>query len=500
MKKFAGFLLAMIMMLAMTVAASAEDTIINNVSDHTFEAYQIFSGTQTGTTNDISLGNIKWGSGINGDGFLNTLKSDAVIGSNFTDCSTAADVAEVLGNNKDIANAFAKIAFKSITGNGITITAGESRLEAGYYLIVDTTDVNGKDDAKNLALLDVTGNNVTISNKKDTPKSEKKVKDVNDSTNENSDWQDSADYDIGDEISYQLTATLPENVSDYESYSLSFVDTMSKGLTYKEGSAIVKVGDTEVGTLVPTSAIYNGDEPKYTGGTVLTWNLSDVKAAPYNAGNEAVITIEYTATLNESAVIGSAGNPNMMHIVYSNNPNGEGTGKTPDDTNIVFTYKVVVNKVDEKNEPLEGAAFTLYKKINDATDTDDGYVKLKEIGNDTTFEFTGLDDGDYKLEETTTPAGYNTIAPIKFTIAADHKISDDNPALMSLNGNAASGEVTFTSDPAAGSLTTDVVNQKGATLPETGGIGTTIFYVLGTILVLGAGILLITKKRMGADK
>ena len=127
---------------------------------------------------------------------------------------------------------------------------------------------------------------------------------------------------------------------------------MSKGLTYKAGSAVVKVNGNQVGTLEPTSATYAGTESEsaYTGGTVLTWSIADVKATPYSAGNNAVITIEYTATLNENAVIGSAGNPNMMHIEYSNNPNGSGTGKTPDDTNIVFTYKTVVNKVQENPE------------------------------------------------------------------------------------------------------------------------------------------------------
>ena len=114
----------------------------------------------------------------------------------------------------------------------------------------------------------------------------------------------------------------------------------------------------------------------------------------------------------------------------------------------------------------------------------------------TTFTWSGLDDGDYKLVETTTPAGYNTIADIVFTITAGH-VDGASPSLSTLSGDVTSGTATFTADVTAGSLTTNVVNQSGATLPETGGIGTTIFYVVGGILVIGAGVVLVTKKRMG---
>ena len=245
----------------------------------------------------------------------------------------------------------------------------------------------------------------------------------------------------------------------------------------------------------------------------------------FGAGNKAVITVEYTATLNENAVLGSAGNPNVVYLEYSNNPNwdvsfdengkpenpgedgkdndGDGeideedekkepTGETPEDKVIVFTYKLTVNKVDEQKNPLAGAGFTLYKK-NAAGE----YVQVGEelFGAElTTFEWKGLDDGDYKLEETTTPAGYNTIAPIEFTITAEHDLESDDPQLIVLDGgDLFTGEVD-TDDI----LSADVENKSGITLPETGGIGTTIFYVLGGLLVLGAVVLLITKKRMSA--
>ena len=295
-----------------------------------------------------------------------------------------------------------------------------------------------------------------------------------------------------------MTAQLPENVSAYTSYTLKFVDTMSKGLTYVENSAEVFVNGASAGKVEPSSAAYSGEEAKYAGGTVLTWDLGDIKAAPYNAGDKAVITIEYKAELNGNAVMGSAGNPNKMHIEFSNNPNGEGMGRTPDDTNIVFTYKVVVNKVDEDENPLAGAQFKLEKKLADGSWTVINRFTVSE--DQTTFTFEGLDDGDYKLSETVTPDGYNTIEPIEFTITAEHDILSDDPRLTNLNGNSVTGEITFEAKPEDGSLTTDVINKSGSTLPETGGMGTTIFYVLGAILVLGAGGLLIARKRTDSEK
>ena len=227
--------------------------------------------------------------------------------------------------------------------------------------------------------------------------------------------------------------------------------------------------------------------------------------------------MEYTATLNTNAVIGSDGNPNEVYLEYSNNPNwtpgeGEGpkdspTGDTPKDTVIVFTYKTIINKVDGKGNALAGAEFTLEKKIlgdnPDTEEVENEYWKaIAVVKNDegTTFTFSGLDDGNYRLTETVTPNGYNTIDDIYFTITAEHDVLSDNPALTSLSGSVTTGEVTFTSDTTDGSLSTNVVNKAGSTLPETGGIGTTIFYILGSVLLVGAAILLITKKRMSAEK
>ena len=156
-----------------------------------------------------------------------------------------------------------------------------------------------------------------------------------------------------------------------------------------------------------------------------------------------------------------------------------------------------MNKVDQDNNPLVGAQFTLTKKTKNGTDV----VKTMTIdSSETQFTLSGLDDGDYTLTETVTPAHYNTISPITFTVNADHTITwgaeSRDSILTSLSGNTASGEITFTPNTADGTLTTNVVNKIGTTLPGTGGIGTTIFYVIGGGLMVAAAILLITKKRM----
>ena len=306
---------------------------------------------------------------------------------------------------------------------------------------------------------------------------------------------------------------MPSNIDSYSTYKYVFTDTMSKGLTYTASTdekksftvTLYTSNEDETGIDITnhfTEAIadYEGLDLEYDGGKVITWTCDNLKGIGVTLAKDTKVVVTYSAKLNKDAVIGSAGNPNTVNLTYSNNPNqgGDGdTGKTPDDKNIVFTYKTVVNKVDQDKKSLAGAAFKLEKKQSDGT-----YKTVNELkaGEETKFEFTGLDDGDYKLTETTTPAGYNTIAPIKFTISAEHSTTADEPSLTTLSGDATSGEATFTPDTTNGSLTTDVVNQKGSTLPSTGGRGTTMIYIIGAALVVTAGVVLVMRKKMNSDK
>ena len=219
------------------------------------------------------------------------------------------------------------------------------------------------------------------------------------------------------------------------------------------------------------------------------------------ATNNSIVRVEYTSTLNEDAVLGERGNKNTMHMEFSNNPNNEQGGEfgeTPDDTVIVFTYKVDVNKVDENGNKLTGAEFTLEKKIKGTKDTWKKITKVSGTADDL-FEFKGIDDGDYRLTETKAPTNYDKLSePIYFTVKADHTIVSDNPTLESFSGNITTGDVgtlTFTANKESGILSTKVVNKPGSSLPETGGMGTTILYVAGAVMILAAGAFLVMQKK-----
>lgn len=531
-KKLASLLLALVMVFALALPAFAEETytitIKNATAGHTYEAYQIFAGDLSEGT----LSNIEWGTGVSEAGK--------------TALGDAKAKAETLKNEAD-AKAFATAVapyLATVAGSANTLTDGEyviSGLAAGYYLVKDqdSTLTDGNDSYTNYILKVVS--NVNVNPKSSVPSVQKKVKDTNDSVADSTTgWQDSADHDINDVIDYQLTATLANNVSTYAGpYKLVFTDTISKGLTYQSitsvkiqynsGEIVIPAAAGGSNGYTATTAAYGGTETTYAGGNVLTITIDNLKAfLPEGTSatvlDSAKVVVEYKAQLNSNAVIGSAGNPNKVYLEYSNNPNksesGENheTGKTPEDTVIVFTYQTIINKVDSENKPLTGAAFKLEKLIKGKDGAADTWTTVKEFTVDettTSFTFSGLDDGQYKLTETKTPAGYNTIDPIYFVIEATHDATADTPALTVLkayltdeNGNKKTevkdGETVNidlgTVDLTAGSITTTVVNKSGSELPSTGGIGTTIFYVLGGVLVIGAAVLLITKKRMGASK
>jgi len=199
--------------------------------------------------------------------------------------------------------------------------------------------------------------------------------------------------------------------------------------------------------------------------------------------------VYYEATLNENAVIGSAGNPNEVYLEFSNNPYGTATGKTTEDKVTVFTYKLIVNKTDSFDQPLKGAGFTLYKK--------DKAGNYTAIGNELkgtdmiTFVWEGLDDGDYKLVETTVPAGYNKMDDILFSITAEHDADSDDPRLASLDGgDMGTGEVS------TGTITKNIVNKTGVVLPETGARGTAMLIGGSAMFVVVAAVFMVTRKKM----
>ena len=503
-KKLASFILAfaMVMAIAMPSVVMAVDgeytiTITPTTSDHTYEAYQIFAGDLS----DGKLSNIKWGSGVTEAGKTALLSEYKA--------KDAADLAEKLSSLKkseDI-KSFAKEVNQYLQspksakaeGNTATITVDK----AGYYLIKDKDNsLGGKDGTYTEFILKVVKSQ-TVTPKSSKPTSEKKVKDINDSEGTDmTNWQDSADWDIGDRVPFQLKGTVAADYDKYKVYKMTFHDHESTGLTFDEKSVKVYVD----GTKVTDNSTYEVVTKGLTDGCTFEVKFANLKKVP-GVKADSVITVEYESVLNGNAVIGSVGNPNTMHMEFSNNPNDEQggeTGKTPDDTVIVFTYKTIINKVDPKGNALEGAKFKLEKRVG----VGDNWKEIdvfKDESTTTKFTFKGLDDGVYRLTETKTPKGYNTMNPnpLYFTISATHEINAVKPKLTELigdaskdlKGNPQTGDVTFDSNTENGSLTTNIVNKSGSQLPETGGMGTTVLYAAGTLMILAAAAFLVMKKK-----
>lgn len=546
MKKLLGLLLAAVMVLAMgvpTFAASGSYTLtISGASDgHTYEAYQIFAGDLS--ENEQTLSNVKWGDGVNGEALLAALKGTEEEPTAYQTCMTAADVAKVLEsyeNNSSEMKAFADIAGQHLTKttSGTASAYNEdsksytiSGLAAGYYLVKDKDDSVPGTDAYTDFILKVV-QNTTVTPKSDVPTVEKKVQEddkYNQDGGYGNGYNDVADWNIGDAVPFKLIGTLPTNFADYDIYQYIFHDTLSDGLDLNEGSIKVYYASDKAGTdktEIPLGK-YEVEAPGTEGTDQCSFEVAfaDLTSVEGVTANKYII-VEYTATLNKDAEIGLPGNPNKVYLEFSNNPNsgGEGdTGKTPEDKVIVFTYELDATKVDGEHTDtkLKDAEFKLYDengkyvivdadgKVTGWADNEAGGSTLKSDENGL-FKVIGLDDGTYWLKETKAPDGYNLITdPIKIEIKATTVNDQDwtamegpSDALTALEIKVTVGSTTTSGngDTESGIVETDIKNNKGATLPETGGMGTTIFYVLGAILVLGAGGLLIARRRTDSEK
>lgn len=487
MKRLVALALSVVMVLAMSVFAFAAEqtfTITAPATDHRYEVYQIFTGDLSGST----LSNVKWGK--NGTGTTGEAVDQATLDAlTEVNSKTNREKLNVIETYATLSNPVTTIT------NGATYSA-----VAGYYLIKDKDGSVTGTDTYTTYIVEVVGD-VTIEPKADVPSFEKKIKDRNDTTdadNTYTDWQDSADYDIGDDIPFKLEGKVASNYADYKGkYYFAFHDIEEECLSFNKNSVEVYVGKNKIETG------YEVVENPTDGCTfeVVFKNLKDISSV--EAGSK--IRVEYTSKLNDKAKLGKEGNVNKAKLEFSNNPNEEqkgedkpGTGETPWDNVIVFTYQVVVDKYaeSENGQKLPGAEFTLQKVLEDGSRET---VKVVKSDDGTSFTFKGLDDGKYILTETKTPNEYNSIEPIEFTVNADHTITWDGTnrteVLTELTGTAKDGKITFTANTDKSELATKVVNKKGSTLPSTGGIGTTIFYVVGAILMVGAAVLLITKRR-----
>ena len=526
MKKLMAALLAIAMVCAMAIPAFAYnpgETKEDLNTKHNYGAFQIFKGDVEVKDGVTKLSNVEWGSNItNHDAFLAQLRDDPTIGKYFTNAKTVQDVLAVIGtwhDSDDNSIAFARCVCKYLYPTADAKpepadqdhTGGINIRKPGYYLIVDISPFHGDDfyHAYNSFMLTVTQAPyyVQIKHKVVKPTVEKKVYDNPDGTSE-AGFYSSADHAINEKFQFQLIAKLPASPDPaydyraydyYDKYTVCFNDTLSDGITFDK---------------LDTVEITNGDgstpqeitEGNYTlekdGSQSFKLSIDNVKNYVPNLNKGATITVTYTAHLNDKAAVNTADgasngeNKNSVYLQYSNNPRiNTSLDKTPESKVRVYTYQLNNTKYHDDDTPgneLAGAGFSLYSDEHCTQEVKlykegNFYFPIKDATGKTAVEMTsddkgqfnvkGLDAGTYYLRETTTPKDYSACPDTTIVISATHDVDH-----VSLSGN----------------LNNKIINKKagGITLPSTGGIGTTLFYVVGSGLMVAAIVLLVTKKRM----
>lgn len=587
-KKIASVLMALVMVLAMAIPAFAASdntlTIEATKQGHEYEVYQVFQGTYANDGTDPILSNITWGSGINYAGIIAALKTSDKLDSKFAAIDeqnvTAAEIAKIAGTLTDEeATEFAKIIGANLSTTVVKVTDSTlndttkkyeykvENLADGYYFVKDAKAT--ADYTYTNFILKVVGDVTVVAKDNDVPVVDKNIvvttPGANDGDPDVVEKKKANQVAVGDTVAYEITTKVPSMVG-FDKFFFIVSDTLSKGLTFND-DIVVTLDGTD---LIEGTDYYVEDEKDaVTGVTAIKVVFKDF----YNKNKDNVgkdILVTYTAILNEDAVVGNAGNPNDVNLIYSNNPNvaqegkpaeggdpekpdePKGTtpiGETPKSTTYTYVTGIELIKVDGEGNTLEGAEFEIagtatnkvivvreqyvvdpagtYYKLKDGTYTtdvpdgsnDDEYestttkyakkdvtevvetsssVKAKAyVGVDGKLVFEGLSAGEYTITEITAPDGYNLLsAPIKVVISweAPANMASSTNCTWTATVNGEAGTVT------GGIVIMNVVNEKGTVLPETGGVGTTLFYILGAVLVAGAIVLLVTKKRMSAAK
>ena len=480
-RKLASLLLALVMVFALAVTAFATETgatttgtitVANPVEGQTYTAYKIFDVTYDGNghysyTLDAqspwlimvphyaaSTGTLEYtGNGVDGSGTMTFTIKDGF---------SPADFASYLNSKLESVHAVGT----GLTPDGNSGTVSATGLDLGYYLVTSTTGA--------LCNLTTTDPTAIIHDKTDMP-FEKKA--------------DKTNADVGQSVNYTVTGKVPD-YTGFETYIYEIADTMSDGLTFNRNSLAVKVGGADVTADTSKCTI------TYDGTTAPNTFKVSINVKNCTVGD--AIEVTYSATINENAVAKIS--KNEATLTYSNDPtNSTKTTTTPPQEQRVYSSKIVIDKVEKVAEgtnakKLAGAEFVLYKLVPLGDGTTKNYYKWNEsekkvewvedqVGitaactvvttdDNGAASFDGLANGTYYLVETKAPAGYNQLK---------------EPFKVEVKGGTAEVDL---------SVTAKVENQAGTLLPSTGGMGTTVFYVLGAVLVMGAVVLLVTKKRM----
>lgn len=509
MKKFLAILLAAMMLLAVT-AAYADYTITYPTTgintDHTYEIYQIFTGDlSTNADGDPILSNVVWGQNAASTYTEGDAVSEEILNTLMGTSGSDQDKLTEIKKYVDLTGT----AFRTLTKDPGTVT-----VPAGYYLIKDKDGTQAdKHDAYTTYIVNVL-NSLTISPKAVYPEVDKEVWDeVGDDdiyATGNDGWGESADHAINESFDFRLTAELPASTkyADYPTYKVTFVDTMSSGITFEQIDSVTVDGITVTDYTCTATAGQAGGSWELTIADLKTIVDPEDETKKVNLTDGAEIVVVYSAHLNENcekfnASADATSNKNGVKLKYSNNPNAAGEGETPEDFVWLFTYTVnntkYANTAADGNE-LAGAGFTLFNgetavKLIDNEDgtytvanqsLTEGVVTEMTTQANGIFNIIGLDAGTYTLKETTVPAGYNKMDDVTIVVSATHGEEADTHAEMELASTS--------------TMDNDHVNKSGATLPETGGIGTTLFYLFGGLMAAGSALILVVRRRADADE
>ena len=503
MKKFMALIATLTLALAMAVPAFAEAatttyTITIKNGTGTYEAYQIFKGD----LHEKTLSNIEWGDNVTDEGR--------------TKFGNAADKAKTITTEAD-AKAFAVEVAPYLDGTGSPVTVDSNGtgtitgLAAGYYLIKNATV--GEGEVFTDYILQVV-KDVEVNPKSGKPTLDKQIR-----HNDNGEWGVVGDNQIGDTVEFRTITTVPI-VSGYTEYTYVIHDEMSAGLTsnvHSNNDVTIKVNDEDANKLDEIYYTVTVDPENANKFTVKVDVLKAIKDGKMVEGN--TLYTYYTGILNEKAKVYNDGKQdNKAYLEYSNNPHDHATtNSTPVKVVYDWTFKMGVKKVDGADgTPLTDAKFVLSKEKNcdlgaigddgqphntenliSLIKNSDGSYTVAPAGYNgsvvnvmTAGDITinGLDDATvYYLYETKAPAGYNRLtAAVRFEITATYSDAGDNCTSVTATVN----------NDVQSSVSVNVRNNKGSTLPSTGGIGTTLFYVIGGGLMAVAAVLLVTKKRM----